>query len=391
MAAKQTADSFEEFIATRSLARFYAWIVAGLVVLYLITFPIFKAPILISVPVAVAGWFYYRKGGILASILAIVINIFLFNRFIGQLSWNFLFELQNGFLLGHTFVVAVSILIGYARGVFEHLFQLGQRLRSQERFLSLSNMIIKKILMPSRPDRLFDDIVNHLTNLFMSDYGYIIRWDPIQKKAFLIAATHSLTDSPLERELDLNGIRIRRVLQTQALFIENSEGTLAIIESLNLTGTSHLSRNAICIPLVAREYKFGIAVLASEAPRHYPIDNQAEAERVGYQIALALWTVRQDEISQQQLNETRTLMQVGQTLSETVRIGLDRVLQQIVDSARTLIPQAQKTVIHLVDSDNVSLIPQAISVSSEERPSQIESAIGDGVAGRFYGMGSQPT
>jgi signal transduction histidine kinase len=386
MASKQSTAPFEEIIATRSLARFYAWILAGLFLLYLVTFPIFKSPILASIPAVMAGWFYYKRGGILASALVIVLNIFLYNQFVGQLSWKFLSDLPNGYLIGHVFVSAVSVLVGYLRGAFENLFQLEQKLRSQERFLSLSNIIVKKILMPSQPDRLFDDIVNHLTNLFMADYGYIVRWDHIQKKAFLITATHSSESFPLNIELNLEGTRVtENVLQTgQSLFIESAKGTPAIIESLGLIETSHQVRSVICLPLVAREYKFGIAVLAYEALRPYSHEDQAYAERVGYQIALALWTVRQDEISQQQLNETRTLIQVGQTLSETVRIGLDVVLQQIVDSARKLIPQAEKTVIHLVDSDNISLVPKAISGfhTDEKTTPNLKMHIGDGVAGQ---------
>ncbi|HSK86873.1 MAG TPA: hypothetical protein VK880_00850, partial [Anaerolineales bacterium] len=177
MAAKQSAASFEEIIATRSFARFHAWILTGLFILYIITFPIFESTILISVPVVLAGWFYYKRGGLLVSILAVILNVLLFNRFLGHLTWNLVLDLRNGYLLGHLFAAVVSILVGYGRGVFENIFQLDQRLRLQERFLSLSNMIVKKILIPNKPDRLFDDIANHLTNLFMADYGYIIRWD----------------------------------------------------------------------------------------------------------------------------------------------------------------------------------------------------------------------
>jgi signal transduction histidine kinase len=135
---------------------------------------------------------------------------------------------------------------------------------------------------------------------------------------------------------------------------------------------------------VAREYKFGTAILAYETPRHYTHEDLAGIERAGYQIALALWTVRQDEISRQQLNETRTLMEVAQALGETVRIGLNVVLQQIVDSARKLIPQAQKSVIHLVDTDHVSLVAQAISGfhSDEKTTPNRRMQIGDGVAGQ---------
>ena len=363
MTARQPAVSFAELIATRSLARFYAWILIGLVILYLVTFPILKSPILISVPVMVASWFYYRRGGILASILAVILNLFLINRFIGRLNWATLSELQNGYLIGHGFVVVISMLIGYSRGVLENLFQLDQRLRSQERFLILSNMIVKKILAPSRPERLFDDIINHLTNLFVADSGCITHWDQIQEKAFLIAATNSIEGSPLNIELHPNEAGMtENVLQTgQVLLIEDIEDTPYPISPLNHIDTSHRARSVICLPLVAGEYKFGTAILAYESRRHFTSEDKSNAERIGYQIALTLWTVRQDKVSRQQLNETRTLMQIGQALGEMERVGLNVVLQLIVDSAGKLISQAEKTVIHLLDKDHKSLMPRAAS------------------------------
>jgi len=388
MAARftQSTTSFKELIATRSLARFHAWIVAGLLILYLITFPIFKSATLISVPVIVAGWFYYRRGAAFASILAIVLNLFLFAWLTGESVWNTLFDLKNGFLIGHILVMMISITIGYSRLVFENLFRLDQKLRSQERFLALSNMIVKKILSPDRSDRLFDDMVNHLTNLFVADCGCITHWDPGQQKAFLIAATNSTEGSPLNIELTPNEARVTQaVLQTgQVLLVEDIENSPYVISPLNLPGTSHPMRSAICLPLVAREYEFGTAILAYESPHPYSDEERAYAEQIGYQIALALWTVRQDEISQKQLNETRTLIQIGQALGETERVGLDIVLQLIVDSARKLISQAEKTVIHLVDKDNQSLVPQATSgfPPSEKMIPNQRMQIGDGAAGQ---------
>src|SRR5215216_3716009 len=126
MIARQLVVPFEELIATRSLARFHAWIIAGLVLLYLITFPVFKNPMLVSVPVVIAGWFYYRRGGIFASILAFGLNLFLVNWFMGQLAWNILFDFKGGFVLGHALVTILSIMIGYSRGVLENLFRLDQ-------------------------------------------------------------------------------------------------------------------------------------------------------------------------------------------------------------------------------------------------------------------------
>src|SRR5688572_4346562 len=347
MAAKQPTTSFAEHISTRSGARFYAWIVAVLVILYIATFPIFKSTILVAVPAILAGWFYYRRGGALVSILAVILNLFLVHWWIEPWSWNTLFDFRNGFLIVHILVVLVSILIGYLREVFESIFQLNEKLRSQERFLSLSNMIVRKILTPSHPDKLFDDIVNHLTNLFVADSGYITRRDHLQEKTFLIAATNAAESSPLPIELNLDEAKItEHVLQTgQALLIEDVNKTSYQVSPFSRADPSHPAQSAICLPVVAREYKFGAAILVYASRHTYTEDDRVYVERIGYQIALALWTMQQDEISQQQLNETKALMQIGQTLGETERVGLDVVLQLIVDSARELIPQADKTVI----------------------------------------------
>jgi signal transduction histidine kinase len=391
MAAKGSTIPFGEHIATRFLARYYAWIVAALVLLYLVTFPIFKSTILVAVPVAVAGWFYYQRGGAIASLLAVLVNLFLIDRFIGPLRWSTLFDLQNGLLIGHIFIAAVSILMGYLRGVFENAFQLEKKLRSQERFLGLSNMIVKKILAPSKPERLFDDIVNHLTNLFVADYGYITRWDSIQGKALLLAATNSMEILQHGTELSTYETKIiEHVLQTgQVLFIENTSEMSSLLGYLNLQDSSRQVRALIGLPLVAREYKFGVALLAYASPQHYTDEEKMFAERIGYQIALALWSAQQDELGLQQLNETRALMQIGQTLGETERVGLDVVLQLIVDSARELIPQADKTVIHLVDKDNESLVPQAISGSLENEKTIpfLKMNIGSGAAGQVLQEG----
>ncbi len=392
MAAKQTALSFAERIATRSFAPFYTWILGGLVILYIATFPIFKSVLLSVVPTAVAGWFYYRRGALIASGLAFFLNLFFTHWWIEPLSWGTVFNITNGFLLGHFLAAAVSLIIGYLREAFQNVFQLNKRLQSQERFLSLSNMIVRKILAPSKRDQLFDDVVNHLTNLFVADHGYITRWDPMQAKAILLASTNVTEIAPLKAQIRIYETEIiEHALESgQVLFIEDTREMPSLLQHLNLSESIPQVRAFICLPLVAREYKFGVALLAYGSPQHYTDDEKTFAERIGYQIALALWSVRQDEIAQQQLNETWTLMQIGKTLAETERVGLGVVLQLIVDSARKLIPQADKTVIHLLDQDNESLIPQAISgflPNEREAIPYLKMNIGSGAAGQVLQEG----
>ena len=170
----------------------------------------------------------------------------------------------------------------------------------------------------------------------------------------------------------------------QALLIEDIRKSPYLVSPPNRTKAPYDARSAICLPLVTSEYRFGTAVLVYKSPRQYTSEDKVYAEQVGSQIALALWTMRQDEISQQQLNETRTLMRIGQALGETERVGLNSVLQLIVDSARKLIPQAEKAVIHLVNQNDNSLVPQAASGfdSNEMDTPNLKMHVGNGAAGQ---------
>jgi signal transduction histidine kinase len=280
----------------------------------------------------------------------------------------------------------VSIMVGYLRKTFEDHFQLESRLLARERFLMLSKMVIVKILESRKSDRLFDEIVNHLTNLFVADYGYITRWHPAQEKLFLIASTVPYENSTLNFELQTIEAKIsEQVLQEgEVLLIEDIQKTPYVVSPAQLSKHSYHTRSAICLPLVTPEYKFGTVVLAYSTPRQFTSEDREYAEQVGPLIALALWTMKQEQTGQQQLNETRTMMQIGQALGETERIGLGVVLQLIVDSARELIPQAEKAVIHLVDQDDKSLVPKAASgFDRYEMPiPHVGMQIGDGAAGQ---------
>ena len=390
MAEKEFTVLPAKLTKIRSFARFQPWIMAGLVLLYIATFPVLKSPILVALPVIVTAWFYSVQGGLTASVLAILLNLFLVSRFIEPLNWQSISLNRNEFLVGHVLTALVSIIVGYLRKTYENLLRLENRLQSRERFLTLSKMVMGKILESRKSDHLFDEMANHLTNLFVADYGYITRWDPIQEKTFLLASTipyiaHCAELKPVEASISAN------VLQSgQVLLIEDLQKTPYAILPSDLTNGSYNARSAICLPLATQEYKFGTAVLVYNVPRHFTNEDRDYAEQVGPLIALSLWTVRQDQLNQQQLNETKALMQIGQALSETERTGLGVILQLIVDSARQLIPQAEKAVIHLVDKDNASLVPQATSGfdHNELHTPYLGMHIGNGAAGQVLQDGS---
>jgi len=105
--------------------------------------------------------------------------------------------------------------------------------------------------------------------------------------------------------------------------------------------------------------------------------------------ALTFWASQQNLEIQHRLNESNTLAEIGRALSETERVGTDKILQLIVNSARELIQNAEECVIHFIDPEENVLIPKAISgfdagAKALNRP---KMRLGEGVSGHVIDSG----
>ena len=87
------------------------------------------------------------------------------------------------------------------------------------------------------------------------------------------------------------------------------------------------------------------------------------------------------------LQEADTLSRITTALSEAERIGLSNILQLIVDSAREIIPGAEKAVIHLLDEENELLIPEAVTGLQNTNYKEVKMHLGEGVAGQVISSG----
>jgi signal transduction histidine kinase len=83
------------------------------------------------------------------------------------------------------------------------------------------------------------------------------------------------------------------------------------------------------------------------------------------------------------------LAKISRALSESERIGTEQVLQLIVDSARELMSGAEKSVIHLLDTDEQVLFARAVSGfgAREQQYRRVRMRLGQGVAGRVIREG----
>ncbi len=149
------------------------------------------------------------------------------------------------------------------------------------------------------------------------------------------------------------------------------------------------ARSILGVPLIVGTNKLGAAIIAFNALHEFTTEKIERAEQAGAQIAIALWNFQQGTEIQRRLNESNALVEIGRALGETEHVGLNTVLQLIVNSARELIPQAEQAVIHIVDHEEKMLIPYAVSGYSEGAltGSQLGMRAGMGVAGQVIQNG----
>lgn len=366
-------------------------IVIGMLGLYTVTFRINQdilgdvGAALITLPVLAAGWYFGRTAGLTVGIFSVLLNSFLAFAYAGGV-W--------GAWLIHGWPGNVILLaVGYGTGVLkvrsDKQFQMEIELRNRERYFAIINHIIQDILAFKHSDELYFRLITLLANLFVADYAHLMRWDPTRKQVTLIATT--VYSEPSQRELvpDPSETNISTsVLESEnALFIEDISTTNYAINPEFLKQHSLTTSSVLCIPLILQDFKFGSALLAFNTPRHFTPDEIRRAEETGKQITLALWTIQQESEIQKRLKETQAIAKIAQSLSETEQVGIDHVLQLIVDSASELIPGTQQAVIHLLDEEQQMLVPQAVSGFENPRAGQLNMRLGEGVAGQVIETG----
>lgn len=263
-------------------------------------------------------------------------------------------------------------------------------LLSREKFLALLNEMTRSILISENYDTIMQTLAFDLTKIIDADDCYIARWNEERQAVVPVASTFraerpytSFRAAPSkDLKLALTVMDTRHVIAVDDVY--NSPHV--IVEFVKQFPT----RSALGVPLIAGEHKMGAAVITFNTPHHFTSDEINRAEQAGNQVALALWEFQQSLEIEHRLKESYALTEIGRALSETERIGTDKVLQLIVDSARELIQQAEESVIHIVDMNDQILIPRAISGFDEEtkvleRPSL---RMGEGVAGEAMRTGT---
>jgi len=310
-----------------------------------------------SLPVVITGLYFGLMGGITASVLAILLNIFLLALF-GSSSW-YVTD-QSGFTIGAVILIFVGVSAGQMKKAYITRTRTEAQLRERERFLSLLNDMTQTIIASRNFDALMHTLANDLTILLNADSCYITRWDPIKEQVFPVA-TNAKAEHPFLTMVYPKGIKN---LTSSAL----DAGHVLVVQDMANTELStpytlqnFTEKSFISIPLIYGEHKLGAAVVGCNKTNQFTPERLEHAEQAANQIALAVWNVQQDLELKKRLHEVETLANISRALSETERIGLQTVLQLIVTSAKELIHGAEQAVIHLLDKEEQLLEAQAVS------------------------------
>jgi signal transduction histidine kinase len=379
----------------QKVANLSSWVslgsVIGLVVLYSFSYPALTATfgagtsLLIVGPVILAGWFYGLRGGLIAGILGLLLNMILAGIGLGWGGWS---AWIGGHLWDGFFLVGIGLSVGYLEENRKNYAQIERKLRSREKYLTLCNQMTQTILTSQDLDSTLQILVDTIAKLFEADDCYVTRWDPIQKRVTPVITFAKLEHpheiiqvGPDEKTITLSVLEAERVLFANDIFNTPyiSPRVAGLLSAVSMMG----------VPLIVSQHKLGAVLITFNRPHQFTSEEVELAEQTGAQIALALWNVQQDEKIRQQLKETNTLVKIGRALSKTERTGTSTVLQLIVDSARELIPRAEQSVIHLLNKEENLLIAYAASGFSDNQQgkARMKMPSGAGVAGQVIQTG----
>jgi|GEM_PF-1375019 len=277
---------------------------------------------------------------------------------------------------------------------FVHLIDITGRkkaeeeLRDQNEFLALLNEMTQVILLSTDYVSTMQSIAFKMKKIINADDSYILRWNEETQQTIPVTTTAALNFefSEAQASPDQIGITSSVLHIGHTVTIEDVNNSPEISPEI----TKHFpAKSVIAVPLIAGDHKLGVAIIAFNSHHSFSQEEIDRAGQAGNQVALALWNFQQSAQIQQKLKENDTLAKIERALSESERVGTDEVLQLIVDSARELMPHAERSVIHLLDPEEQTLFARAVS-GYDDRDKEyrgVRMRLGEGIAGQVMSEG----
>lgn len=258
----------------------------------------------------------------------------------------------------------------------------------RERFLELMNGLSRTVLLSQDWIDALHAMAFEIKERVGADDCHILGWDEEYQNPIPIATT-TVSDVPFSEFANVRyALDVTRTVLREGyvLPVDNIQKS-PYIDVQNASRFPY--QCGIAIPLISDDHKLGAVIVVYNELRHFTPLEIERAEQAGNQIALTLWTFQQSLETQKLTKQSNTLAKIALALSETERNGIGQILQLIVDSARELMPQAEKSVIHLLDEEEQILIARAVSGfnSSDIEFHRLRMQMGEGIAGQVMREG----
>jgi|GEM_PF-2033642 len=147
----------------------------------------------------------------------------------------------------------------------------------------------------------------------------------------------------------------------------------------------HQVHSVLAMPLRIGEQIIGVIEAAHSQVDFFDENDLRLLQSATLWASIAINNARQHAQTGRSLQESETLASISSALNEI--LDLDLILQMIVDAARNIVPKAERSVIHLIDEENVALRPVAISGIERRNQPKITMRPGEGVAGQVLATG----
>jgi len=336
------------------------------------------ATLLLSLPVGAITWEFGLFWGLAAGLIGVVLNsIYL----VIVANFNFTALLNFGVIPGTLILAAMIFIVSILRKRMEEYFRLGTESQSREKYFALLNDMTNKILLTRDFDSTLRSMAEDMAKLIDADDCYITRWDEARQMTIPVSTTAALktpyaesTASAGSLSMTASVMKAGRTLVAEDVF--NSPYMSAEIAQ------KYPARSIMGVPLMARENKLGVAIIAFNTPHRFTSEEVERAEHAAHNIAVALINTRQDVELTSRLHESDAFAKIAVALSETEQIGLSSVLQLILVFAKDLIQGTEQAVIHLLDAERNYLIPEALIGYENSEEGKRKMRLGEGIAGQ---------
>ncbi len=239
---------------------------------------------------------------------------------------------------------------------------------------------IDRIILASRsPTEIAGAAIKHLKELIPYQRASIALFDFEAGIATTLAVwPESKSSLGVGSRPSLKDFKGLETLKENRPFVEKN---LAASSELSETDKSLMDagiRAYFLLPLQSQGDLIGSFNIGAEHEDDLTLTHMEIAQEVADQVAVAVQQAILFEADQRRLRESEAISKISQALNET--LDLEEVFQLIAESAWQIIPAADRTVIHLLDENQV-LEPFTVTRNGIVARSDLKMRPGEGIAG----------